>query len=87
MYAYPNPMFHWDIRWPNIAQQTDILEKWFLIDWDDAALAPTRMNLDLSPGYHAPAVFKDGHGAEVDLWAVGKLIEEADGFVGPSESL
>jgi hypothetical protein len=23
---------------------------------------------------HSPRVFADGHGAEVDIWAVGKLI-------------
>ena len=51
--------------------------KWFLIDWEDAAIAPTTAAPNLRPGTHAPQVFNDGHGAEVDIWGVGKLIATA----------
>ena len=45
-----------------------------LIDWEDAAEAPTKAVPDLRRRIHAPQVFKDGHGAEVDIWGVGKLV-------------
>ncbi|KAG8807302.1 hypothetical protein FRC17_004526, partial [Serendipita sp. 399] len=32
---------------------------------------------ELSRTSHPPAVFQNGHGAEVDLWCVGKLLEAA----------
>ena len=50
--------------------------KWFIIDWNDAtgestlAADPYQFNRET----HAPSVFKDGHGAEVDVWGVGHLI-------------
>ena len=53
-------------------------DKWFLIDWEDAAFAPTKAAPSLRPETHAPQVFQDGHGAEVDIWAVGKLIVTAE---------
>jgi len=52
--------------------------KWFLIDWEDAAIAPTKAAPNLSTRTHAPQVFEDGHGAEVDIWGVGKLISSAN---------
>lgn len=54
----------------------DIVEprKWFLIDWEDAGVAPTKAALNLHPETHASQVFKDGHGVEVDIWSVRKLI-------------
>lgn len=53
-------------------------KKWFLIDWEDAAIAPTKAAPELRPEIHAPQVFQDGHGAEVDIWGVGKLISTAN---------
>ena len=52
-------------------------EKWFLIDWEDASTAPTVADPRLDRRTHAPRVFEDGHGAEVDIWGVGKLITTA----------
>jgi hypothetical protein len=80
MHAEP-PLFHRDIRWPNVIRDAHNPEKWFLIDWDDAAAAPTRGVTHLRPDTHSPRVFLDHHGAEVDLWGVGKLIVEAGRFV------
>jgi hypothetical protein len=55
--------------------------KWILIDWDDAATSPTTAATHLDRNSHHPNVFQDGHGAEVDTWAVGKLIVDAVVFV------
>jgi hypothetical protein len=30
---------------------------------------------------HAPSIFKDGHGGEVDIWGVGKLIKDSARFI------
>ena len=60
--------------------------KWFLIDWEDAAIAPTKAAPNLRREIHAPQVFEDGHGAEVDIWGVGKLIATA-GVPDLSENL
>ena len=51
---------------------------WHLIDWEDASEAPTKAAPDLDPDIHATQVFKDGHGAEVDIWGVGRLITTAN---------
>jgi hypothetical protein len=51
--------------------------KWILIDWDDAATPPTLVAKHLDKHCHAPAVFKDDHGPEVDLKAIGMLIIES----------
>jgi hypothetical protein len=74
-------LFHRDIRWPNIILSPDHHSKWCLIDWDDAALSPTRAAKHLDPKSHSAAAFWDNHGAEVDIWAVGKLILDAREFV------
>ncbi|KIL57063.1 hypothetical protein M378DRAFT_28119 [Amanita muscaria Koide BX008] len=68
------PVFHRDIRWPNIMQSYEDSSKWFLIDWDDASFAPTKGAPHLSQSEHSPNVYKDNHGADVDIWAVGRLI-------------
>ena len=48
--------------------------KWFLIDWEDASFAPTKGAPHMSQNEHSPNVYKDNHGADVDIWAVGRLI-------------
>ena len=48
--------------------------KWFVIDWEDASFAPTKGAPHLSQNEHSPNVYKDNHGADVDIWAVGRLI-------------
>ena len=68
------PLFHRDIRWPNVIQRLDDAEKWFIIDWDDASFTPTIARPDFERSNHSPSVFTDGHGAEVDIWGVGELI-------------
>jgi hypothetical protein len=52
-------------------------------------MAPTQAANHLNPPYHAPSVFLNNHGAEVDLWGVGKLILDAREFVPclPAEML
>ena len=67
-------MFHRDIRWQNIMQSHEDSFKWFLIDWEDASFAPTKGAPHLSRSEHSPNVYKDNHGADVDIWAVGRLI-------------
>jgi serine/threonine protein kinase len=79
MHAEPRPIFHRDIRWPNVVQCADDPRKWFLIDWEDAATVPTLSAKHLDKRCHSPAVFKDNHGPEVDLWSVGMLIIESSG--------
>ena len=68
------PLFHRDIRWPNVLRRLDDAKKWFIIDWDDASSAPTTARPDFDRRSHSPAVFTDGHGAQVDIWGVGELI-------------
>jgi hypothetical protein len=48
--------------------------QWFLIDWEDASFAPTKGAPHLSQTEHSRNVYKDNHGADVDIWAVGLLI-------------
>ncbi|TFK67602.1 hypothetical protein BDN72DRAFT_960918 [Pluteus cervinus] len=75
-YAHP-PVFHRDIRWPNVIQSRQDLSKWFLIDWEDAASPPTKAAHHLNKVEHSQRVFEDGHGAEVDIWSVGRLLNAA----------
>jgi len=77
MHDGKKPIFHRDIRWPNVIRRSDDSSKWFLIDWDDAATAPTRAATHLKADCHAPSIFSDKHGGEVDVWAVGRLFVEA----------
>jgi len=73
-HAEPDSLFHRDIRWPNIVQNIQNRRQWILVNWEDADVTPTRAATHLDPINHAPSVQRDGHGAEVDLWAVGNLI-------------
>jgi hypothetical protein len=77
MHAGPKPLFHRDIRWQNIIRSASTRTKWFLVDWDDASTPPTKAAMHLNQNTHAPAVFEDNHGAEVDIWGTGKLIIDA----------
>jgi len=70
----PSPLFHRDIRWNNVLRQIEDPNKWFLIDWEDSSLAPTKAAPLLNEDTHSPDVFQDNHGAEVDIWSVGFLI-------------
>ena len=81
------PLFHRDIRWPNVLRGIVNGNRWFLIDWEDASTVPTKAAPNLRSGTHAPQVFKDGHGAEVDIWAVGKLIRTTQIFELPEDLL
>jgi hypothetical protein len=76
MHEGPIPIFHRDIRWPNIIKRADDPTKWFLIDWDDATQAPTIAAIHLDRNCHAPRVFFNDHGPEVDVWAIGMLLIE-----------
>src|SRR5262249_17056344 len=70
-------LFHRDIRWPNIIRRKDDSSKWFLIDWEDAQMPPTKALEHFVSDSHSPRVFQDGHGGEVDIWGVGHLIAES----------
>ncbi|CAG8592888.1 6332_t:CDS:2 [Diversispora eburnea] len=75
-----NPIFHQDIRWPNVIRlpgASSESSKWILIDWDEADRPPTQPATHLAKGNHAPEVFQKNHLGEVDIWSVGKLITEA----------
>ncbi|KAK2464907.1 hypothetical protein APHAL10511_002983 [Amanita phalloides] len=70
-------VFHRDIRWRNVIRNKEDPTNWFLIDWEDASFAPTRAAQHLNRIEHSPKVFEDNHGAEVDMWGVGRLIVTA----------
>ena len=48
--------------------------EWFIIDWEDAVLAPGKAEPHFKQSTHSPHVFIEGHGTEVDVWGVGGLI-------------
>jgi hypothetical protein len=76
MHNGPTPIFHRDIRWPNVVQCADDSSKWFLVDWEDAASPPTTPAPHLDRQCHSPAVYQENHGPEIDIWSVGMLINE-----------
>ncbi|KAG8805306.1 hypothetical protein FRC17_005574, partial [Serendipita sp. 399] len=52
------PIYHRDVRWPNIVKRAGVTDTtWFLIDWDNAAIAPTTAatEQELSRTSHPPA--------------------------------
>ena len=49
---------------------------WFLIDWSDASTAPTYAARHLKRWEHSPSVQEDGHGPEVDIWGIGRYMEQ-----------
>ena len=84
MHGGDDPIFHRDIRWPNVIKLPSLpneLSKWMLIDWDEAVGLHNKAALHLSEENHAPEVFEDNHGEEVDVWAVGKLITDAKRWI------
>ena len=74
MHADP-PVYHRDIRQPNIMRHYDG-QGWFLIDWSDASTAPTYAARHLKRWEHSPSVQEDNHGPEVDIWGIGKYMEQ-----------
>ena len=78
MHAGPDPVFHRDIRQPNILKYIGS-SHWFLIDWSDASKAPTLAAKHLSAASHSPAIRLDNHGAEVDIWGVAYYMSELVG--------
>jgi len=71
------PIFHRDIRWPNIIQNIEDPSNWILIDWEDAAAPPTKSEPHFHLSEHSPRIREDNHGAEVDIWSVGHLINSS----------
>ena len=67
------PVYHRDIRWPNIIKRIEC-NKWFLIDWSDSSEAPTSPTPHLSPDEHSPKVFQSNHAGEVDIWGAGNYL-------------
>jgi hypothetical protein len=74
MHAKP-AVYHRDIRAPNIMKRFND-DGWFLIDWSDASKAPTRAVTHMKESEHSPRVRKDNHGPEVDIWGIGKYMED-----------
>jgi hypothetical protein len=74
MHADP-PVYHRDIRAPNIIRRFDG-QGWFLIDWSDASTTPTRGVTHLKKSEHSPWVRQDNHGPEVDIWGIGKYMDD-----------
>ncbi|CAI2164368.1 11782_t:CDS:2, partial [Funneliformis geosporum] len=78
------PIYHQDIRWPNIIQlpnALDVPSKWIIIDWKDSDGYPNNLADHLTQDEHAPEVFQQNHGGEVDIWSVGKLIMDANRWI------
>jgi hypothetical protein len=75
MHSNPDPVYHRDIREPNIIKRSDG-QGWFLIDRSDASTAPTRAVTHMTETEHSPRVRQDNHGQEVDIWGVGRYLEE-----------
>src|SRR5271170_6800407 len=75
MHSRPNPVYHRDIRRPNIMRTIDG-QGWFLIDWCDASMTPTFAATNLKAAEHSPRVRQNDHGAEVDIWGVAKYMED-----------
>ncbi|PFH47454.1 hypothetical protein AMATHDRAFT_42919 [Amanita thiersii Skay4041] len=76
-------ILHRDIRWPNVMRSNEDPRNWFLIDWEEATQEPTRATPNLRSRTHASQVFVDGHGTEVDIWGVGRLITAAGMYYLP----
>ncbi|KAI9566666.1 hypothetical protein HD554DRAFT_2174326 [Boletus coccyginus] len=71
-------ILHRDIRWPNVMRRLEDRLKWFIIDWEEAVLAPGTAEPHFKQSTHSPRVFVDGHGTEVDIWGVGGLIMDCE---------
>ena len=69
------PVYHRDIRAPNIIKRYDG-SGWFLIDWSDASEAPTHGVRHLKESNHSPRVRQEDHGPEVDIWGIGKYMDD-----------
>ena len=69
------PVYHRDIRVPNIMKNFDS-DEWFLIDFTDASTFPTRGVTHMKEHEHSPRVREDNHGADVDIWGIGRYMEE-----------
>jgi hypothetical protein len=74
-HAGPDPVYHRDIRQPNIIKRLDG-SGWFLIDWADATTTPTRGVTHLKEWEHSPRVRVDNHGAEVDIWGIAEYMRQ-----------
>ena len=75
----PGPVYHRDIRAPNIIRRSNG-QRWFLIDWSNASTAPTRAVEHFTESGHSPRVRQDNHGPEVDIWGIGKYMEDLCGY-------
>jgi len=69
------PVYHRDIRWPNIIKSLECNE-WFLIDWNDASTVPTSPAPHLNQKEHSPKVLQSNHAGEVDIWGAGNYLCE-----------
>lgn len=72
---------HRDIRWPNVMRHLEDRLELFIIDWEDAALAPALAEPHFERSTHSPRIFVEGHGTEPDIWGVGGLVVHCDAFI------
>jgi hypothetical protein len=73
MHSSPHPVYHRDIRGPNVIKRPDG-KGWFLIDWSNASMTPTRGVTHLKESEHSERVRQDNHGAEVDIWGIAQYM-------------
>jgi len=72
---------HRDLRWDNVVLNPPA-KRFILIDFDDALMlgggrrAPAVTEERLAPASHAPACFAGEHSFEVDVWSIGRLMEQ-----------
>jgi hypothetical protein len=69
-----------DVQQRHLAESSKS-SKWFLLDWDDANVSPTRPANHLGRDNHALEVFEKGHGGEVDIWSIRRLITNASKWI------
>ena len=73
------PVYHRDIRQPNIMKRIDG-KGWFLIDFSDASMTPTTGVSHLTEHEHSTFIRQDGHGPEVDIWGIGNYLDKMASF-------
>lgn len=79
-------IIHRDLRWPNVVRHPGT-GRFILIDFDDAvhlvAGTAPKVGVDqLDPNTHAPACFEGDHAFEVDVWSLGRMMQEAASVAG-----
>ena len=70
---------HRDIRWENVLCDMNNVEKWILVDLDEAIRSDDCLGLHtLDASSHAPEMTVGPHGAMVDIWGIGYLLSTSN---------